>query len=87
MMRAYDCFQVIYLDRGDIRRVDERQGSVGGLEDLVVAHNRGPLQRQADVFAFPFIESRMHSMLEISGCRYLGLLLFLREHGGGVAAG
>lgn len=80
MVWTDDCLQVVDLDGRNVGGIDEWQGTVGGLEDLVVAHDRGPLQWQTDVLALAFVEARVDAVLEIGRGGDLRFLLLLGEH-------
>lgn len=64
----------------DFRRIDERQRPVTAFQHLVVPNNASPLQRKPYVFSFPFVETRMDTMLEIRWLRNLRLLLLFGKH-------
>lgn len=80
LMWADDRFEVEDFGERDLGRIDEGQRSIGGLEDLIVAHDGGPLERQTDVAAFVLVEARVDTMLEIAGHRDLWFLFLFREH-------
>lgn len=60
-----DRLQVVDFDGRDVGGVDQRQWPVGGLEYLIVAHDGGPLQGQANVLLLVFVKASVHAMLEI----------------------
>lgn len=43
-VRSDDGFEVQDFGWGDLGGVDQRERPIGGLEDLVVAHDGGPLE-------------------------------------------
>lgn len=79
-MGSHDGLEVENFGESDFGRIDERKRTIRGLEDLVVAHNGGPLEGQTDVSAFAMIEARVDAMLEIAGHRDLWFLFLFRKH-------
>lgn len=62
-------FKVKDLGGCNLRGIDQRQRTIGGLKDLIVANNRCPLERKTDITLLPFIETRMNTMFKIAGHR------------------
>lgn len=79
-MRTHNCLQIEYFGGRNLRGIHQRQRSIAGLENLIVAHNRRPLQGQADIFILPLVKSRVHAMLKIARHRDQRFLLLLCEH-------
>lgn len=79
-MRTHNCLQIKYFSGRNLGGIHQGQGSIAGLENLIVAHNGGPLQWEADIFVLPLVKSRVHAMLEIARHRDQRFLLLLCEH-------
>lgn len=79
-VRSNDSFEVQDFGWGDFGGVDQGQRSIGGLKNLVVAHNGGPLKGQAYISTFPLIESGVDTVLEIARERNLRLFLLFGKH-------
>lgn len=80
MVRPDDGFEVQDFGWGDLGGIDQGQRSVGGLEDLIVAHDGGPLEGQTHIATFPFIEPGVDTVLEVARERNLRLFLLFGEH-------
>lgn len=80
VVAPHDRLQIQDFRGSNFRRIDQRQRSVRGLKDLVVADDGGPLQGEPHVAPLALVETRVHSVLEIRGGRYLRFLFLFGKH-------
>lgn len=79
-MRPHDGFQIEDFRRRNLRGIDQRQRAIGGLQYLIVSHDRSPLQWEANVSSFPFVEARVDAVLKVTREGNLWLFLLFGEH-------
>jgi len=80
IVASYNGLQVKDLGRCDLAWINQGQWSVGRLQNLIVSDYGSPLQWQSHKLALAFVESSVHSMLEVGRSGDLRFLFLLGKH-------